>query len=88
MPRPAKPSTAGSRVIATSTATTTAAEAARPITVRNGTPATASPASAATTVSPANTTALPAVALARAAASSGSRPSARWRRCRETMNRA
>ncbi len=65
MARPTKPSTAGSSVIATRTATTTAPEAARPITVRNGTPATASPASATTTVRPAKTTALPAVAVAR-----------------------
>ncbi|GAA3039313.1 hypothetical protein GCM10020000_17070 [Streptomyces olivoverticillatus] len=74
--------------MATSMAMTTAPAADRPITVRNGTPATASPASATTTVAPAKTTALPAVPPARAAASSGAIPSARFCRCRETMNRA
>ena len=68
---PAKPSSAGSSVIATSTATATVPAAARPITVRNGMPTTASPASAMTTVAPAKTTAEPAVPTARPAASVG-----------------
>ena len=67
---PAKPSSAGSRVIATSTATATVPAAARPITVRNGMPTTDRPASAMTTVAPAKTTAEPAVPTARPAASS------------------
>ena len=56
---------AGTSVSAISTATVTAAAAARPITVSTGMFATESPASAITTVAPANTTALPAVARAR-----------------------
>ena len=62
--------------------------AATPIVVRKGIPATASPHSAMITVSPAKTTADPAVATARATDSSGSMPSRSWSRCRETMNRA
>ena len=61
---PVKPSTAGTRVIATSTATTMVAAAARPISVRNGMPAIDSPASAMTTVMPAVTTRCPAVPTA------------------------
>ena len=56
---------------ATRTATTTAAAAASPITVSTGMRATVRPRSAMTTVVPANTTALPAVASARAMASAG-----------------
>ncbi|MDQ0789342.1 hypothetical protein QFZ64_004839 [Streptomyces sp. B3I8] len=41
-----------------------------------------------TTVAPAKTTALPAVALARATDSTTGMPWASWARCRETMNRA
>ncbi len=73
--RPAKPSSAGSRVTATSTATATVPAAARPITVRNGMPTRASPASAMTTVPPAKSTAEPAVPRARPAASGGGTPS-------------
>ena len=76
MRRPAKPSSAGSRVSAMSTATATVTAAARPIWVRNGMPTTDSAASAMTTVRPAKTTADPAVPTARPAASSGSRPAA------------
>jgi hypothetical protein len=83
---PAKPSSAGSSVMATSTATATVPAAARPMTARNGMLTTASPASAMTTVMPAKTTAEPAVPTARAAASSGARPSTRFCRCREVMN--
>lgn len=83
--RPAKPSSAGARVIATSTATVTVPAAARPITVRNGMPTTARPARATTTVAPAKTTAEPAVPTARPTASSGESPSSRFCRCREVM---
>ncbi len=62
--------------------------AATPIVVRNGIRATASPHSAMITVSPAKTTAEPAVATARAADSSGAMPSRSWSRCREVMNSA
>jgi hypothetical protein len=86
MRSPANPSSAGSSVMATSTATATVPAAARPITVRNGMSTTARPASAMTTVTPANTTAEPAVPTARAAASCGTRPSTRFCRCREVMN--
>ncbi len=51
-------------------------------------PTTDSPASAMTTVSPANTTALPAVPVAMAADSSTAAPQASWDRWRERMNRA
>jgi hypothetical protein len=84
--RPAKPSSAGWSVIATSTATATVPAAARPIVVRNGMFTTARPASAITTVAPANTTAEPAVPTARATASSAGRPARRFCRCRELMN--
>ncbi len=71
-----KPSSAGTRVSATSTAITTVPAAARPIFDRIGMPTTDRPASAITTVRPANTTAEPAVPTARPAASRGARPSA------------
>ena len=51
-------------------------------------PATDRPTSAIITVSPAKTTADPAVARARAADSSGSMPSRSWSRCRDVMNSA
>lgn len=53
-----------------------------------GTPATESPARAISTVAPANTTALPAVAVARAMDSFTGVPAASWLRWRETMNSA
>ncbi len=85
---PPNPSKAGTRVRAMRTATATATAAAMPIVDRNGMPATDNPTSAIITVSPANTTADPAVARARAADSSGSRPSRSWSRWREVMNSA
>ncbi len=85
---PAKPSTAGSSVMAMSTATATVAEAASPIWPRMGMPTTVSPASAMMTVSPANTTAEPAVPTAVAAASSGLAPLSSSERWRDTMNSA
>ena len=56
--------------------------------VRNGIPATISPRIAMTTVPPAKTTARPAVATDRAAASETAIPSARCSRCRVTISRA
>ncbi len=86
--RPTKPSTAGTSVSASSTATTTVAAAARPISVRNGMPATTSPASAMTTVMPAVSTAEPAVPTAVATASPTSRPRSSSCRNRVKMNSA
>lgn len=57
------------------TAMATATDAAMPIVVRNGMFAKPRPMSAMSTVMPANTTADPAVPVARAADSSGSIPS-------------
>ena len=74
---PAKAKIAGSSVSAISTASDTVPAAAMPITVRNGMLTTSRPTSAMTTVAPANTTALPAVAVACAAASRPSMPSCR-----------
>ena len=85
---PANPSNAGSRVMAISTEMPTVPAAARPITVRNGMPTTDRPASAMSTVRPANTTAVPAVPFALAIDSSMSIPALVWPRCRDTMNSA
>ncbi len=77
---PANPRMAGSSVSAISTAMLTVPAAAMPMTVRNGMLTTSRPTRAITTVAPANTTALPAVAVACAAASRPSLPSDRfWR---------
>ena len=81
-------SSAGSRVSAASTATTTAIAAIRPIVVTSGMRATASETSAMVTVPPAKVTAPPEVATARASDSRTSRPASRPRKCRVTMNRA
>ena len=83
---PAKPSTAGIRVSEIIRAMNTEPAAARPITVRKGMPTTDSPHSAMMTVSPANTTELPAVPTARGTESSGSIPLSRLLRCRDRMN--
>jgi hypothetical protein len=85
---PAKPSRAGISVTAMATAKTTAAAADRPIVVRKGMRTTDRPDSAMTTVRPANTTAVPAVAVARAADSATVIPADSWDRCRATMNSA
>lgn len=69
-----EPEEGGVSVTATRTATATAAAAAMPIVVRNGMPAKPSPISAMSTVTPANTTAEPAVPVARDADSSASIP--------------
>ena len=85
---PAIASVAGSSVSAAATATTTAIAAISPIVVTSGMSATASDTSAIVTVPPANTTAPPEVAVARAIDSCQSRPSSIPRRCRVTMNSA
>ncbi len=76
MRRPAKPSRAGSRVTAASAATRTARleEIATPL--RNGRRIAKSPSSEMTTMSPARSTARPAVQIDSAIAASGSRPAA------------
>ena len=74
--------------MAARTATATEIAAVKPSVLTNGIPATLSKQRAITTVVPAKTTAPPDVAIARATDSSGSRPSASWRRCRLTMKRA
>ena len=61
---PSSPRNAGSKVIATSTAATTAIAEARPSALTSGMPATPSESRAMTTVQPANTMALPEVATA------------------------
>ena len=80
------PSSAGVSVIAISTAIITVNAAESPSTVRNGSPGTASADRAMTTVSPAKTTALPLVPVARAMDSPSGTPCSSWRRCRCTMN--
>ena len=74
----AKPRKAGVSVSATSTAIATATEAAMPMVVRNGMLANERPISAISTVTPAKTTAEPAVPVARAADSSGATPARTW----------
>lgn len=85
---PASDSSAGSSEMAMSTAIATVPAAASPMMVRNGIPTTDRPASAMSTVSPANTTAEPAVPVARPIDSSMAIPARSWFRCRDTMNRA
>jgi len=85
---PAKASSAGTSVRLSATAMAIAVAAAIPICARNGTPVTTSATSAMITVEPANTTALPAVPVALAAASRGSRPSPMFWRWRDRMNSA
>ena len=85
---PSAPSSAGSSVVAASTATTTAIAAMHPIAVTIGMSAMASETSAMTTVTPANTTAPPAVAVERATDSCTSIPSRSWSLWRVTRNRA
>ena len=81
-------STAGLTVTATTTVTATVAAATRPIWARIGRPESTSAASAMTTVVPAKTTALPAVATERAIDSCRSSPRRMLPRCRLTMNSA
>ena len=76
------------RVTAIATATATDTDAAIPITVRNGIPAKPRPISAMSTVTPAKTTADPAVPVARAAESSGSMPVRTWSWWRAAMKSA
>ena len=88
MRRPTTPSTAGRNVIAVSMATRTASAEEYPMAPSSGTRATSSASSAMITVIPANTTALPDVAMARATASRTSAPPCSSSRKRKTMNRA
>ncbi len=83
----ASPRSAGTRVVATPMAMSTAKAAPTPMTLRNGMLTTSSPSRAMITVIPANTTAVPAVPTAVAADSSGVSPWASWVRCRDRMNR-
>ena len=85
---PANPSSAGSSVMAATTATRTTIAAAVAIMPTNAIPEIHSPSSAIATVIPANTTAWPAVAVARPIACSGSMPACRFWRYRVTMNKA
>ena len=73
--------------MAATTATATASAAEAPMMLRNGSPTTKSPSSATITVTPAKTTAFPAVPTAIAADSFGSSPAASWVRWRERMNK-
>jgi hypothetical protein len=75
-------------MIATSTITATVIAEAMPIEDTIGSPAICRPRIAMTTVAPAKTTAEPAVALARAAASGTVMPSCRNCRWRVTTNSA
>ena len=79
---------AGLTVIATSTVTATVPAATRPISARIGMPDRTSAPRAMTTVAPAKTTALPAVATDRAIDSRRSIPCRMLPRCRLTMNSA
>ncbi len=85
---PTTPRNAGSSVTEATTMMSTITEIATPAAVMNGTPATASPRIAMTTVPPAKITACPAVATARPAASATSDPRCRNSRCRVTRNSA
>ena len=88
MRRPTRLSTAGRKVIAVSTATSTASAELYPMAPRMGTRATSRESSAMMTVVPAKTTALPDVAMARATASLTGVPPCSSSRKRNTMKRA
>ena len=81
-------SSAGSRVSAASTATTTAIAAISPIVVTSGMLATASDTSAIVTVPPANATAPPGRGHRAGQRFPHVQPVARPRKCRVTMNSA
>ena len=77
---PTKPSSAGSRVTAASTVTATTDAAPMPSPLMKASPIASMPSRAMMTVSPANTTARPAVSIAVTTAVSGSWPACRaWR---------
>lgn len=82
------PSSAGSRVTAESTVATTVTAAPSAIPVTSPNPSVVMPSSAATTVSPAKTTARPEVFRAVAIESPTPIPAIRFPRCRFTMNSA
>ena len=85
---PSIPSSAGSRVMAPATATSTTSAEVYPSAVTSGSFTIASDSKATITVHPANTTAPPDVAVARATDSRTSIPSRTCARCRVTMNSA
>jgi hypothetical protein len=85
---PAKPSSAGNSVSATSMASSTTPAAVNPITVRNGIPTTDRPHNAMITVIAAKTTELPAVPTANGIDSAGVRPRRMLVRCRDRTNSA
>ena len=76
--RPTMPSRAGSRVTAASIVTATMIAEAQPIVAIIGMPETWSPAMATITVTPANSTDRPAVALARPMATGTGMPASRF----------
>ncbi len=82
---PTSDRTAGVSVIAIRIATSTATAPTVPIRPRKGTPVTLSASRATITVTPAKTTALPDVPLARPIDSESSMPCFSWRRCRLMM---
>ncbi|OUE29465.1 hypothetical protein BFL35_14755 [Clavibacter michiganensis] len=84
---PARPSTAGVSVMATSTATSTHTAPTVPISARNGTPVMLRARSATITVDPANTTAVPEVPVASPIDSRTPVPASICFRCRLTMKR-
>ena len=77
MARPAKPRTAGSRVIDATITTATVTEVPTAMPFTKSTPMRNRPSNEMITVQPAKTTARPAVSMARTTACSGSKPSAR-----------
>ena len=85
---PRAPSSAGSNVVAPRTETTTAIAAVKPSLATSGMPANTSETRAITTVLPANRTAPPAVAVARAIDSCISMPSLSCSLWRVTMKSA
>ncbi|MGX1472335.1 UNVERIFIED_CONTAM: hypothetical protein RKD50_001143 [Streptomyces canus] len=82
------PSSAGSKVMAARTVSTTVTAAPMAMPLMMPTFRVSMPSSATTTVSPANTTARPEVLSALAVDSATPMPAFRWARCRLTMNRA
>jgi hypothetical protein len=87
-PSPTIARSAGSSVMAASTAIATTSAAVYPSVVTSGMPTIASDSSATITVHPAKTTAPPELAVARAIDSRVSMPSRRCSMCRVTMNSA
>ena len=85
---PARPSSAGSSVIEVIMVTSTVTATPIPMPVTQPIPMISSPRSDTTTVTPAKSTARPAVSIAATVASRGERPAWRPSRYRVTMNSA